>query len=160
MNRATGAALDDREQRYAFLAAGLGAAVSVALWAPSFDEPAGVALAGIGVIMSALLALAARRRSRLFTGGAAALLSFGPWGFLWLVGLPFLVLAVWLVIRAPRPEPRPRPERAPRVSRRRRAAAGDGAEADGEAAVTPRAPAGPPKASKRYTPPGSRPSRR
>lgn len=163
MNRATGAALDDREQRYAFLAAGLGAAVSVALWAPSFDERAGVALAAIGVTMSALLALAARRRSRLFTGGAAVLLSFGPWGFLWLVGLPFLVLAAWLVLRAPRPEPRPRPERVSRASRRRQAeedAAGDG---DGEeAAVTaaPRLPAGPPKASKRYTPPGSGPGRR
>lgn len=156
MNRATGAALDDREQRYAFLAAGLGASVSVALWAPSFDEPAGLALAGIGVLMSALLALAARRRSRLLTGGAAALLSFGPWGFLWLVGLPFLVLAVWLVLRAPRPEPGPRPERAPRASRRRRAAADDGAEAG----VEVRAPAGPPKPSKRYTPPGSRPPRR
>ena len=159
MNRATGAALDDREQRYAFLAAGLGAAVSVALWAPSFDERAGVALAAIGVTMSALLALAARRRSRLLTGGAAALLSFGPWGFVWLVGLPFLVLAVWLVLRAPRPEPRPRPERVPRASRRRQAAEDD----DGEvAAVTaaPRAPAAPPKASKRYTPPGSRPGRR
>lgn len=157
MNRATGAALDGREQRYAFVAAALGAAVSVALWAPTFDEPAGVALAGIGVIMSALLALAARRRSRLLTGGAAALLSFGPWGFLWLVGLPFLVLAVWLVLRAPRPQPRPRPERVPRASRRRQAA-DDGAEA--EVTVAPRAPAGPPKASKRYTPPGSRPSRR
>ena len=158
MNRATGAALDDREQRYAFLAAGLGAAVSVALWAPTFDEPAGVAFAGIGVIMSGLLAVAARRRNRLFTGGAAALLSFGPWGFLWLVGLPFLVLAVWLVLRAPRPEPRTRPERVTRASRRRQAAADDGADA--EVTIAPRAPAGPPKASKRYTPPGSRPSRR
>jgi hypothetical protein len=156
VNRATGAALDDREQRYAFLAAGLGAAVSVALWAPSFDERAGVALAAIGVMMSALLALAARRRSRLFTGGAAALLSFGPWGFVWLVGLPFLVLAAWLVLRAPRPEPRPRPERVPRRSRRQRA--DDDVDEDGEGLAVPaasRAPAGPPRASKRYTPPGS-----
>ena len=149
MNRATGAALDDREQRYAYLAAGLGAAMSVALWAPSFDERAGVILALIGVAMSGLVALAARRRSRLFTGGAAALLSFGPWGYAWLIGLPFLVLAVWLVLRAPRPEPRPRPERPPRASRRRRAAEDD---AD-EAPPPPKAPAGPPPASKRYTPP-------
>lgn len=158
MNRATGAALDDREQRYAYLAAGLGAAVSVALWAPSFDERAGVALAAIGVAMSGLLALAARRRSRLLTGGAAALLSFGPWGFLWLVGLPFLVLSVWLILRAPRPEPRPRPERTPRPSRRRRA---DSADDDAEGSPVPaaRAPAGPPKPSKRYTPPRSRPGK-
>ena len=155
MNRATGAALDDREQRWAYRAAGLGAAMSVALWAPSFDEGAGVVLALIGVAMSGLLALTARRRSRLFTGGAAVLLSFGPWGFAWLIGLPFLVLAVWLVLRAPRPEPRPRPERAPRRSRRRRAES----EEDAEEPATPRAPAGPPKPSTRYTPPRSRPGR-
>lgn len=154
MRGASGKALDDREQRYAYLGAGLGAAMSVALWAPSFDEWAGVMLAGIGVAMSGLLALAARRRSRLFTGGAAVLLSFGPWGYAWLIGLPFLVLAVWLVLRAPRPEPRPRPERPPRASRRRTRGGGEGEE---EEASAPPKPAEPPKASKRYTPPRSRP---
>lgn len=159
MRRATGAALDDREQRYAYLAAGFGALVSVALWAPSFLEAAGVALAGIGVAMSGLLALAARRRSRLFTGAAAVLLSFGPWGYLWLVGLPFLVLAAWLVLRAPRPPPRSRSGRPARARRRRAAPAGDDAvEAAAEAKPAP-APGGPPRASKRYTPPRSRPGR-
>lgn len=160
MRRATGSALDDREQRYAYLAAGFGALVSVALWAPSFHAAAGVALAGIGVAMSGLLALAARRRSRLLTGAAAVLLSFGPWGYLWLVGLPFLVLAAWLVLRAPRPPPRPKAERAARGRRRRRGApAGDGTgEAAADAKPAP-APAGPPRASKRYTPPRSRPGR-
>lgn len=143
-----GSALDEREQRYAYLAAGLGAVTSVGLWAPAFDESAGVALAAIGLAMSALLAAAARRRSRLLTGIAAVLLSFGPWGFLWIVGLPYLVLAGWLAVRAPRPEPRA--PRTPRPSRRRRQAE-DGE--DGESVPEPRPRPAAPKASKRYTPP-------
>ncbi|MGH9179674.1 MAG: hypothetical protein ACRD0N_14105, partial [Acidimicrobiales bacterium] len=108
--------LDDREQRYAVLAATLGAVVSVALWAPQFGERAAVLLSLIGALMSALLYAAARRRSRLLTGVAAVLLAFGPWGYAWLIGLPFLVLAGWLVVRAPRPQPRePRPPREPRA---------------------------------------------
>lgn len=132
-----GSPLDDREQRYAYVAAGLGAAVSVALWAPAFDEGAGVALAAIGAAMSAVLAGAARRRSRLLTVGAALLLSFGPWGFAWIVGLPYLVLGSWLVVRAPRA---PRRRSSPAV------------------VEEPREPPRPepPKPSKRYTPPGGR----
>ena len=144
-----GAPIDDREQRYAYVGAGLGAMVSVALWAPAFDEAAGLALAGIGVVMSGLLALAARRPSRLLTGGAAVLLSFGPWGFAWIVGLPYLVLAGWLVLRAPRPEPRE--PREPRTSRRRR----DADEVE-QPQPAPPAPSGPPKPNKRYTPPRGR----
>lgn len=148
--------LDDREQRYAYLAAGLGAAASVAVWAHAFDERAGVALAGIGLAMAGLLAAAARRRSRLFTGIAAVVLSFGPWASFWLIGLPFLGLAAWLVVRAPRPEPRarrqPRPHRPSR--RRRRASAED--EDDASPVPPPARPARPPAASKRYTPPQRR----
>lgn len=148
-----GGALEDREQRYALIAAGSGAAVSVALWAPAFDESAGVALAAIGVTMSALLALAARRRSRLLTAGAALLLSFGPWGVAWLVGLPFLGLAAWLVMRAPKLGPRPpRDPREPRQRRRRGRPKGD----DEASEAAPRARPAPPRASKRYTPPGTR----
>ena len=135
-----GSPLDDREQRYAYVAAGLGAAVSVALWAPAFDEGAGLALAAIGAAMSALLAGAARRRSRLLTVGAALLLSFGPWGFAWIVGLPYLVLGTWLVVRAPRTPREPRRRRPPAVVEEHR---------------EPPRPE-PPKPSKRYTPPGGR----
>ncbi len=139
-------ALDQREQRYALLAAGLGAVTSVALWAPAFEEGAAVALAGIGLVMSALLALAAQRRSRLLTGVAAVLLSFGPWGMAWVLGLPYLVLAGWLALRAPRPQGGQR-------GRRGRPTAED----EEEGIAPPRAPiAGPPSANKRYTPPRRR----
>ena len=141
-----GTPLDDREQRYAFVGAGLGALLSVALWAPAFDETAAVTLAGIGMVMSGFLAVAARRRSRLLTGAAAVLLSFGPWGVAWIIGLPYLVLAGWLVMRAPRPEPRTR-----RASRRR-----DHPDEEEAPQPPPAAPPGPPKPSKRYTPPGGR----
>lgn len=142
--------LDDREQRYSVLAAAMGAVLSVVLWAPQFDEGAAVLLALVGVAMSALLYAAARRRSRLLTGVAAVLLAFGPWGYAWLIGLPFLVLAGWLVVRAPRPEPgQPRPRREPRARRRRARDGGDGPSGGAQ-------PPAPPRPSKRYTPPQHR----
>lgn len=145
--------LDDGEQRYAYLAGGLGAFSSVAIWAPAFDERAGIALAAIGLAMAALLAAAARRRSRLLTGIAAVVLSFGPWGALWLIGLPFLALAAWLAVRAPRAGPRtPRVPRDPSPSRRRRRAAVEEEEDGPPAPPRPR----PPVANKRYTPPQRR----
>ena len=161
--------LTDKEQRYATLGAWLGAAVSVALWAPSWDVMAGVVLSLIGLIMCGLLALAAKRRSRLWTGLACLLLSFGPWGMAWVIGLPYLVLAGWLVLKSPRLQPRlnpkvdengeivassaateetPAPVRARRWSRRR-TTAGDGGTEVPEARR-------PPTASKRYTPPQNR----
>lgn len=163
-------ALDPKEQRYAYVAAGMGAAASVALWAPAFDERAGIALGAIGVAMAALLAAAARRRSRLLTGVASVLLAFGPWGMAWLIGLPYLVLASWLALRAPkiRAEPPPRAEggedgdagarpgpRTPRTTRWRRRAPKDGGTEEAPGPSPPR-PA-PPPASKRYTPPQRRP---
>lgn len=164
-------ALNDREQRYAILGAWLGAAVSVALWAPAWDEAAGIALSAIGLGMAGLLALAARRRSRLFTGLASLLLAFGPWGMAWVVGLPYMGLAAWLALKAPRLQPRLDPEvdghgeivdatateepeegsapaRRRRWSRRQPAAGEDGGP--------PPAPRRPPSASKRYTPPQAR----
>lgn len=157
--------LDDREQRIAYWAAALGAAVSVALWAPEFDKGAAVALAGIGLIMAALLSLAARSRSRLWTCVAAGLLAFGPWGMAWVLGLPYLALVGWLTLRSPRLRPRREAggepegrvvdaaavETAPRRRPRRRG--GDDAGADGGGGGETRTP---PPASKRYTPPHQR----
>ncbi|MDP9388123.1 MAG: hypothetical protein M3Q48_09485 [Actinomycetota bacterium] len=94
--------MDATERRWSMAAAAVGALTSIILWAPAFDRQAGVVLALIGVAMSALLALAARAGSRLLTGIAAVLLSFGPWGFAWIVGVPYLVLAGWLAVRAGR----------------------------------------------------------
>lgn len=164
--------LNDKEERYARLGAWMGAAVSVALWAPSWDVMAGVVLSLIGLIMCGLLALAAKRRSRLWTCLACLLLSFGPWGMAWVIGLPFLVLAGWLVLKSPRLQPRfdpkvdengeivetsavtegaedePAAARSRRWSRRRMAGANTETEAP--------APRRPPNASKRYTPPQNR----
>jgi len=160
--------LTDKEQRYAYIGAAFAAFVSVALWAPSYDEWAGVALSAIGVVMALLLAVAALRRQRLFTGLACVLLAFGPWAMAWVVGLPYLVLAAWLALKSNRlPSPMepeldergevverpavPARKRPQRTSRRRRGAA---AETDDPVAEgTPRTP---PPQSKRYTPPQRR----
>lgn len=170
--------LDDREQRYAYVGAALAVAVSVALWATSFDTSSALALAGIGLVMAALLGGAASRRNRLLTVLASVLLAFGPWGMAWVAGLPFIVLAARLALRSavlePRPEPevdergdivtrsrsRSRPPRAPRQSggrRRRRRSGGADDDDDAMAAAsgaTARRPGPPP--SKRYTPPQRR----
>lgn len=164
--------LNDREQRYAYVGAGFAAAVSVALWARSFDQPAAIALTGIGLIMAALLAVAARRRSRLFTGLASILVAFGPWGMAWVVGLPFLVLAAWLAFKTPRLQPLPEPEgdehgeivtrpgppmrerRPPGRPKGRRGARGTGGQ-DGAPDAASDGPVrrSAPSPSKRYTPP-------
>lgn len=146
--------LDERERRYTYLAAGLAATTAVALWAPAFGEPAALALTGIGVAMAGLLALAARRGSRLLTGAAAVLLAFGPWGMAWLVGLPYLALAAWLAVRAPRPGRRPRPvEREEGDGKRPARRARPAAEGREGRPVVPRRPPAP---NKRYTPPRHR----
>lgn len=151
--------LSDKEQRYAYYGVAWGAVWSVLLWAPSYDEQAAVALSGIGLVMAGLLALAARRGQRLFSGLACILLAFGPWGMAWVIGLPYLAMAGWLALKSNRLQPRPEPQvdengeiveppavpTRERTSRRRRKAA-----AEEDAAIAARTL---PPASKRYTPP-------
>jgi hypothetical protein len=133
--------LSDNERRIALWIAGAAALLSIGLWSPQFDRPAGVVIALVGVVMAGLLALAARSRSRLLTGGASLLLAFGPWGFVWVLGAPFLLFAVWTWFG----------------SRRQPVAGEAGVEAPEAArpakAVAPPKPTGPPRPSKRYTPP-------
>lgn len=152
--------LGDREQRFAYYAAAFGALASVGLWAPSFDTSTGIALAGIGLFMSGFLAVTARSRKRLATGLASVLLSFGPWSMAWVVGLPFLALTGFLMLKSGLFQPRPAREtdgtaevaaRPVRESRRRRRAAPDPSVETGPGARRP------PPASKRYTPPTRRP---
>lgn len=153
---------------------GLAVAISVALWAPAYNERAALALSGIGIAMAFLLAVAANRRHRLFTGLACILLAFGPWGMAWVVGLPYLMLAAWLALKSNRLQPRMEPEgddtgeteerparpvrerpiRPPRKRRRRR-----GADEGAAVEATTGSPAKrtPPPPSKRYTPPNRRP---
>ncbi|HZQ27781.1 MAG TPA: hypothetical protein VFA94_08785 [Acidimicrobiales bacterium] len=126
--------LTEKERRVAFWVAGAAALLSIAFWAPRYNQAGTVLLSLIGVAMAGLLALAARSRSRLLTGGAAMLLTFGPWGFAWVLGAPFLGYAVytWFGAKARTPpEPRHRAEPQPAAPKERR----------------------PPARSKRYTPP-------
>lgn len=151
-------ALDDRERRFSLVAAVAAGGAFVTLYVPWFDTAAGVILALIGVAMAGLLGLAARARHRLFTVIAAFLLGFGPWNFAWILGLPFMGLAAWLMFRgskaaaeesarrrAEREEEPPR-DRPARVRRRRRAAT----------APEDRSRPARPVANKRYTPPQRR----
>ena len=92
--------LDEREKRVALWAAGFGAVSAVAFYAPAFDEfSAAVVLALVGVVMAGLLVLASRSGGRLFTCLAAGLLGIGPWGYAYIIGLPFFLLAGWLMFR-------------------------------------------------------------
>lgn len=97
--------LDDQEHRWALWGAGFAGVAFIAYWAPAFDRLAGLQLALIGVAMAAGLALATRKRSRLLTGLAAMLVGFGPWGGIWILGLPYLVLAARLALKAQRALP-------------------------------------------------------
>lgn len=160
--------LSTTEQQYAYLAAGLAAAVCVLFLVRSLDERAALAVSGLGLATAALLAAAARRRHRLSTGVGAGLLAFGP-SPAWMVGLPYLMLFGWFTLKAARLRARQEPEvdesgqivmrpsakaaRSPRGSRRpgRRARRDD---RDGMTAVPGAAgDRKPPTASKRYTPP-------
>ena len=150
--------LDERERRYGFVAAAIGAVTSVALWAPLFEKAAAWQYAGIGVVLAGLLGLAVWRRSRIFTCLAALLLgSAGPWGRFYFLGLLFLLFAMWLLFRD-------RKGRAAsgELRRPRRAEEPDAkpAKLDAKPAAKPTAKAGTrpsrPEANKRYTPPQRR----
>ncbi|MBA2751962.1 MAG: hypothetical protein H0U41_06955 [Actinobacteria bacterium] len=166
--------LDKREKRFARWAAGFGAVSAVAFYAPGFDESAGLVLAFVGVAMAGLLVMATRSGSRLFTCLAAGLLGIGPWGYAYIIGLPFILLAGWLIsrdavarrtargsrvrtrpveARAVRDRPvRDRPVKEKRV-REKRVREKRGREK--KVAEEP-APHSRPGASKRYTPPRGR----
>ncbi|MDQ3569281.1 MAG: hypothetical protein M3396_01400 [Actinomycetota bacterium] len=141
--------LDEREQRIALWAAGLAAVAAVTLYAPAFaDHVAAVVLALVGVVMAGLLALASRSRSRLLTCLAAAVLGIGPWGFAYIIGLPFIVLATWLLFRGAKArEPRTTTVREKRVREKR--------VREKPARQAPAKPSRP-GPNKRYTPPGGR----
>lgn len=157
--------LDEREQRWTRRAAFAGATAFVALYASGFDEFRFVVAAAIGAAMCGLLAVAARSRKRLLTGMAALVVGFGPWGFAWVLGAPFLLLSGWLLFRAKPRERRPSSpaaddeadgEAAERASEpvadRRRGRRRGRTKSAPEVAVGPRRPT----PNKRYTPPGGR----
>lgn len=107
--------LDERERRVALWAAAFAAVTSIVFYAPGFDEfTVAIVLALVGVVMAALLALAARSGRRLLTTLAAGLLAIGPWGFAYIIGLPFVILAGWLMYRDANARRANQPPRTPR----------------------------------------------
>lgn len=147
--------LDERERRVTLWAAGFGAVSAVALYAPAFGEfTAAIVLALVGVVMAGLLALASRAGSRLFTCLAAGLLGIGPWGYVYIIGLPFFLLAGWLMFRDANARRarggRPAKERPVKEKPVRKKRVKEKKVVD-QAAQQSR-----PRASKRYTPPAGR----
>jgi hypothetical protein len=148
--------LDERERRITLWVAAMGALASVVLWAPAFDQAAGLILAAVGVVLSGLLAAAARSGNRLLTCVAAVLLGFGPWGVAWILGLPYVILATWLLFRDRKASAERRAREAPRTGeqepeRKRRPRS----RARARQPPARERPARP-EASKRYTPPQRR----
>ena len=140
--------LDDREVKVSLYASALAAATFVALWvALDFTRPATI-LGAVGLVLAGLLALAARRRSRILTGVAAVVLGYGPWGQAFILGLPYVALAAWLFFRGARA----RAER--KYSQRRTVEAGSKGVPGARKEQARRS--SPPRANKRYTPPQRR----
>lgn len=135
------ARLTPEQQRVAKVGAGVAALVFVGLWAPSYPRVAALTASGIGVAMAAFLYLAARRGTVVLTALAAFVVSFGPWGALWVLGAPYIAWSGMLLYRASKAAA---DAAGPREPRRKKKAA-----VDAETPAERRAP----DQSKRYTPP-------
>jgi hypothetical protein len=136
--------LAPEQQRVAQWGALLAALAFVGLWAPRYPRGAALAASGIGVAMAGFLFAAARRGSLVLTAVAAFVVSFGPWGGLWLLGAPYIAWSGLWLYRASRaasaaagPRPPRRPPRKPDIA---------------EVHAGRR----PPDRSKRYTPPAKK----
>lgn len=138
--------LDPLERRVAFAVAMVAVVGSIALWAAMWVDLARLWLP-VDLFFAAVLAYASQRLGRLGVGVAAFLLSFSVWPVP-LVGLPFLLLGLWLWFRG-RPSPEEieqrRAERTAAMEAKRRAKRGE-----------PEPVRKAPPQSKRYTPPASR----
>ena len=129
------------------LGAGVAALVFVGLWAPDYPKGAALGASGIGLVMAALLFVAARRGTVVLTALAAFLVSFGPWGALWVLGAPDIAWSGMLLYRASKAAAEAAGPREPRRKKK----------AETAAEVPTRRP---PDQSKRYTPPARRTKRR
>jgi hypothetical protein len=135
------ARLTPEQQRVATVGAAVAALVFVGLWAPSYPRVAALAASGIGVAMAAFLYLAARRGTVVLTALAAFVVSFGPWGALWMGGAPYIAWSGMLLYRASKAAADAAGPREPRRKKKL---------VEEAAAPTERRP---PRESKRYTPP-------
>jgi len=135
------ARLTPEQQRLAKLGAALAALVFVGLWAPDYPKAAAMGASAIGLVMAALLYLAARRGTVVLTALAAFVVSFGPWGAAWMLGAPYIAWSGMLLYRASKAAAEAAGPREPRRPKKQ--------------AVAPEPPkARRPERSKRYTPPG------
>lgn len=140
--------LDERERRISLWAAAVAAGTWVALWALSGPSKVATVLALIGLALAGLLALAARNGSRVLTGIAAVVLGYGPWGQAFILGMPYIALAAWLLYRGMRAKRAQRAtETATEVTKKPAPRAGRAAGSSSR-----------PRANKRYTPPQRRSS--
>lgn len=136
--------LDDRQQRLAYIGAGVAAVGLVA--ARAADLPDSIPLVALGLAMAAFLAFAARRRSVVLTGAAAFVISFGPWGdVLWFLGAPYIAFGGLLMYRASKQAAEAAGPREARKKKEKTDAAPPAKKA--------------PDRSKRYTPPSTRSKR-
>ena len=93
--------LDDRERRFVFLGVLAMLVVVPVLWAVGaldHDSLAAQRALMLG-LYAACMAFGAWKRSRILSGFAIILLGFGPWGRAWMVGMPYLLLGMWLWFR-------------------------------------------------------------
>ena len=137
---AAAVALDDRQQRWAYIGAAVAAVAFVAGRIPEFPETVAFVSSAIGVVMAVFLWWAARRRSVVLTGLAAFLISFGPWTpYTWMLGALYIAGGGLLMYRASKEAAA---SRTPREPKRR-------ATREEPVVESKRAP----QQSKRYTPP-------
>jgi hypothetical protein len=140
-----GAVRLDRPQQIAGYAGSALAAVAFVVLAHS--NPLFLA---VGLLLCALLAFFVRRGASTPAAVAAVGVSFGPWGVAYFAGPVFLCYAGWVMFTASR-------ERREQLAVEKALAK---AEQEKEAKAAPRPPGARPTASKRYTPPAKKPTKR
>ena len=148
--------LDDRERRSVFMGVLAMFVLVPVLWgAGALDDNSLAAQRALMLgLYAACMAFGAWKRSRILTGFAIILLGFGPWGRAWAVGMPYILLGMWLWFRGkPSPEEieERRKARDAKIAERREAKAAARSGGSGGSGKT-RASSSP-KPNKRYTPP-------
>lgn len=136
--------LDRPQQIAGYAGAGLAAVAFVVL---AHGQPVFLA---VGLLLCAAMAFFVRRGNSTPAAVAAVGVSFGPWGVAYFAGPVFLCYAGWVMFTASR-------ERREKLAVERAVAK---AEQEKATKAAPRPPGARPSASKRYTPPAKKPTKR
>lgn len=142
--------IDERQQRLAYLAAIVAAVLFVAIQVPDLPDGTAIVYASVGLVLAALLFLAARTRRLVFTAFALMAVSFGPWESLSLLGAPYVAAGGLLMFRMSRQSAE---ENARKRRERNAAKAAGGGKAGQPGDAGGAGTRKPPPPSKRYTPP-------